>query len=107
VILSDNDFTYFVQHATEVVARVRLEYETKTVAPGALFYEEFLPPETLLYSVDIAGRSRNRDAPLEPAGVLQTLDASMPKVLQIGGNETTGKGLCAVRLSGQSTGGAR
>ncbi len=31
VVLHDNDFTHFVRHATEVSARIGLDYETKTV----------------------------------------------------------------------------
>ena len=44
VVLHDDDFTHFVRHATEVVARVGLDYGSrKTVKQGALFYQEFLP----------------------------------------------------------------
>lgn len=42
VVLHDDDFTHFVRHATEVVARIGLDYERKTVKTGALFYQEFL-----------------------------------------------------------------
>ena len=35
VLLHDDDFTHFVRHATEVVARVALDYERKTVKTGA------------------------------------------------------------------------
>lgn len=45
-ILHNDDFGHFVQHATEVVARVGLDAKTKTVRDGALFYEEVLPPES-------------------------------------------------------------
>ncbi len=41
------------------MARVRLDYDTKTVADGALFYEEYLPPETLFYSVVLANGARS------------------------------------------------
>ena len=54
LVLHDDDFTHFVRHATEIVARVALEIETKTVKDGALFYEEFLPPESLFYGLVIA-----------------------------------------------------
>ena len=57
-VLSDDDFTHFVRHATEVVARIGLDYERKTVKTGALFYQEFLPAETLFYSVVFASASR-------------------------------------------------
>ncbi|MEI6047120.1 MAG: type III-B CRISPR module RAMP protein Cmr4, partial [Chloroflexota bacterium] len=59
VILNDNDFRDFVTTATEVVARTRLEPTTKKVASGALWYQEFLPAETLFYSVVVAQEGRN------------------------------------------------
>src|SRR5262249_19959587 len=58
-VLHDDDFTHFVRHATEVVARIALDYERKTVAGTALFYQEFLPAETLFYSVVLATESRS------------------------------------------------
>jgi CRISPR-associated protein Cmr4 len=58
VILHDDDFTHFVRHATEVVARVGLDYERKTVKTGALFYEEFLPAETLYVTVTSDSRPK-------------------------------------------------
>jgi CRISPR-associated protein Cmr4 len=98
VVLHDDDFTHFVRHATEVVARVGLDYERKTVKQGALFYEEFLPAETLFYSVVLASPSR-RDGNGKSAGdILGYLGKNLPRILQIGGDETIGKGLCAVRL---------
>ncbi len=65
-VLCDDDFTHFVRHATEVVARVGLDYERKTVKQGALFYQEFLPAETLFYAVVFASASR-REGDARPA----------------------------------------
>ncbi len=98
VVLHDDDFTHFVRHATEVVARVGLDYERKTVKTGALFYQEFLPPETLFCSVVIAEDSRRNETPMTADEVLTYVRSNLPPVLQIGGDETIGKGLCAVRL---------
>ena len=95
-VLHDDDFTHFVRHATEVVARIGLDYEHKTVKKGALFYEEYLPAETLLYSVPLATRSRRGGVEMSPGDVLEYLCSSAPGMLQIGAGETTGKGFCAV-----------
>lgn len=104
VVLHDDDFTHFVRHATEVVARVGLDYERKTVKSGALFYEEFLPAETLFYSVVLASPSRREGHEKAAREILNYLHRNMPPVLQIGGDETIGKGLCAVRLDGGEEG---
>ncbi|RMG39815.1 MAG: type III-B CRISPR module RAMP protein Cmr4 [Planctomycetota bacterium] len=102
VVLPDDTFTHFAQHATEVVARIGLDYERKTVKQGALFYQEFLPTETILYSVVLANRSRSKDCSLSAAEVLEFVEQGLPPVIQVGGDETTGKGLCAVRLAAVS-----
>lgn len=97
VVLHDDDFTHFVRHATEVVARIKLD-ERKTVKSGALFYEEFLPTETLFYCVVLASASRRDGHGKDPGWFLMYLRDHLPPVLQIGADETTGKGLCAVCL---------
>src|SRR5713226_9030939 len=49
VILSDNDFRDFALNATEIITRVHLDRAKKTVKKGALWTEEHLPTDTLLY----------------------------------------------------------
>ncbi len=97
-VLNDNDFTHFARHATEVMARVGLDYQTKTVKDGALFYQEFVPPETIFYSVLLAENSRNKKSEMKAEEVAQYIREILPAVLQVGGDETTGKGLCAVNF---------
>jgi CRISPR-associated protein Cmr4 len=105
VAVPNTEFTYFTKHATEVVARIGLDYETKTVKNGALFYEEFLPPETLMYSVLLANRSRRASRSDPNSRDFEALDVQkfildqirQNEILQIGANETIGKGICLVR----------
>lgn len=108
VILSDDDFTHFVRHATEVTARIALNYETKTVKKGALFYQEFLPAESLLYSVVLANVARSGSLESKTKTETKTGGELLKRlnnwlqdrtILQIGGDETTGKGLCVIRLA--------
>jgi len=98
VVLHDDDFTHFVRHATEVVARIGLDYERKTVKQGALFYQEFLPADTLFYCLVFANASRRKSHGKPAAEIMEYLATNLPSVLQVGGDETTGKGICAVRL---------
>lgn len=104
VILSDDDFSHFVSQATEIVARVALDYESKTAKDGALFYQEFLPAECLFYSVVIANAARTRHAKADANEIFHILDTHLPSVLQVGGDETTGKGFCSTKLSPRSNG---
>lgn len=97
-VLHDDDFTHFVRHATEVVARIALDYERKTVKSRALFYEEFLPAETLFYSLVVANASRRMEHETSANGMMNYLNRKLPREIQVGAGETIGKGLCAVRL---------
>jgi CRISPR-associated protein Cmr4 len=100
LLLSDDSFTHFVRHATEVSARIGLDYDTKTVKFGALFYQEFLPSETLFYSVVLVSAARTRNGHARQAGdLLKCFRDHLPSLLQVGGDETTGKGFCATRLT--------
>lgn len=103
-VLCDDDFTHFVRNATEVVARVGLDYDRKTVRKGALFYEEYLPPETLFYSLVLCSDSRRRDLRRSSADIFKWLRGSVPQTLQIGSGETVGKGFCTVRFVDSETG---
>jgi CRISPR-associated protein Cmr4 len=106
VIVSNDDFSFLVQHATPVNAHIAIESETKTVRGGALWYEETLPPETLLYVGMNAfkGRtdtSKKQAEPLSATAILQTVTGMFITPhhwLQVGGNETVGMGWCAVKV---------
>jgi len=97
VILNDDAFDHFVRYGTEVVARIGLDYERKTVREGALFYQEFLPSETLFYSLVLAADSRSENE-LSANDIIGKL-WKLPGIIQVGGDETIGKGICAVKFS--------
>ena len=98
VIVSNDMFAHLSQHATPVNAHIAIDSDTKTVRSGALWYEETLPPETLLYVGLSATKARANGAEM-PAdailGAVTGLFADKPW-LQVGGNETVGMGWCAV-----------
>jgi CRISPR-associated protein Cmr4 len=116
VILPQDAYRDFVRYATEVVTRVRLEPDTKTVKQGALWTEEYLPSDALLYAPVHATRLRQsgdekpeslvRDSAVEEASAILDWAAHadhIPHWLQIGGNETTGRGVVRLRwMGGQS-----
>lgn len=101
VVVPDDDFRDFVKHGTEVVTRVKLG-EGKTVAKGALWTEENVPADSLMYSLVVAWKPVNgKCADCQSAAAamehLGCLLADRP-VMQFGGKETTGRGFMAVRL---------
>ena len=100
VVLSDTDFSYFVQHATVVESHVRIDDRTGTAADGGLFYTENLPPESILIAPLLTSRSRNHSGENLDAGnvMCQMKNVLHDKLLQIGGNSTTGRGLVVTRI---------
>ena len=95
VVVDDDTMTFFWETATQVDARVRLDDATRTVAQGALWLEESLPPETLLIGLLAADRSRRPETEMTPDAVL---DFALPKetILQFGGKATIGRGRCRI-----------
>ena len=101
VIVSNNQFNYLAKYATPVTPHIAIDNDKKTVKPGALWYEETLPPETVLYFALSAQRARAKDSTLQAEQILacvtQELFGDSP-YLQLGGNETVGMGWCKVTL---------
>ena len=121
VVLSKDDFTDFVNLSTEVITRTKINNETGTVQDGALFTEEYLPSESVLYSLALFSPLFHKAKTVEPfMGYIQEQELDpdnpeiedkvqrdevkevaavrgffdeLPPVVQIGGNATLGKGL--------------
>lgn len=102
VVLSDTDFGYFAEHATLVEPHVRIDEKTGTADSGGLFYTENLPPEALLVAPLLASQTRTGNGKDLPANdvLVKLKNVLHAKVLQIGGDATTGRGLVAARVEG-------
>ncbi len=100
VVVSDDLFAHLAQFSTAVTPHIAIDDPArKIVKDGALWYEETLAPDTLLYVPIAAQASRKRESNM-PAGevldhVLSMFPAEKP-YLQVGGNETVGMGWCRV-----------
>jgi CRISPR-associated protein Cmr4 len=100
VILPDDDFKDFVNLSTEVITRTKINNHTGTVEQGALFTEEYLPTESVMYNLVLAhDEFTERDTPLTSEKVLDFFNKHLPDVVQIGGNATIGKGIVRVGKS--------
>lgn len=99
VIVSNDSFAHIVSHATPVNAHISIDSQTKIVRDGGLWYEETLPPETLLYIALSAQSARKDKAEMSAAQVLGSVVGRFNDKpwLQMGGNETVGMGWCAVK----------
>lgn len=103
VVLSDTDFGYFAKNAMLVEPHVRINHETGTADDGGLFYTENLPPESLLIAPLMASKTRSgkQEELLEAEEVLARIRPLLHgKLLQVGGDATTGRGLVIATLEG-------
>lgn len=99
VVLSDTDFDHFSQHAMLIEPHVRIDPKTGSAQDGGLFYTENLPPESLLIAAILTSKTRT-GGDEKPAEVVMTNLKTVlhSKVLQIGGDATTGRGLVQATL---------
>jgi CRISPR-associated protein Cmr4 len=104
VLLSDTDFGYFAQHAMLVEPHVRIDPITGTADKnGGLFYTENLPPESLLIAPLMVSQTRSgkNEEHLQAEEVLAKIRPVLHgKLLQVGGDATTGRGLVIATLEG-------
>ena len=103
VVLANDDFRDFVTLSTEVITRTKINNDTGTVQPGALFTEEYLPSESVLYALALASpifKEKtsekgvfNQNGIPEEKLVMDFFSHGLPNVLQLGGDATIGKGI--------------
>lgn len=89
-ILCDDDFVWFARHGLAITARNNLDEEKKT--SNNLWYEETLPPDSLMYLLLVA----RDDAAIKQA----TAIIGKQGYIQMGGNETVGQGWFAAHPCG-------
>jgi CRISPR-associated protein Cmr4 len=83
IIVSDNIFSFLTETGMEVAAHVKIDDKSKTTIGGGLWYVESVPAEALFTSF-IGG---DEDLPIKDG-----------TVLQFGGDENTGRGLCRLKI---------
>ena len=102
IILPDSTFSFLADTATEIRMRIRIDRETRIVKEGALWSEENLPAESVLYGILAIDKSRHsRNA--KSADELSALIPAGETQIQIGGKHTVGRGLCRLVLSDDLT----
>lgn len=86
-LISDDLMAHFARTACEVAQHVSINDETGAADDGKLFNQENVPADTLFYSVITE---------LRPGALGKFHD---PKLLQVGGDATTGLGFCSTHLT--------
>lgn len=102
VVLSDTDFAYFAKNAMLVEPHVRINPETGTASDGGLFYTENLPPESIMITPLMASQTRTgkaKELELSAESVISQIKTLIhSRLLQIGGDATTGRGLVVANV---------
>ncbi|MBD3795675.1 MAG: type III-B CRISPR module RAMP protein Cmr4 [Epsilonproteobacteria bacterium] len=89
VIISDDNFIHFVKNSTEVITRIKIGKDgVVDKEAGALFTEEYLPSESVMYALAL--------------GEVSKLVNETPTIMQIGGNTTLGKGIVELSIGVQN-----
>ena len=95
IVLPDNLFMFLTQTAMDIRSRIRINQETGVVADGALWTEENLPAESVLWGgYAIQERDGQTGSEVSFQGVMQT-----SPLIQLGGNASTGSGLVRMLLA--------
>jgi CRISPR-associated protein Cmr4 len=102
VIVSDTIFTDLTLTATEIQTHIKLDPDRKTVQSGALWTAEYLPTDSLLYTALSAYASREIVGAQTPRMTADEVIGSVRGMglthIQLGGDETTGHGIVALRI---------
>jgi len=102
-IVSDDVFKDFVKNAVEIRTRIRIDQETGTVKEGALFTEELIPSDSVFYSLLFVRK------PFQEVNNLKTAESVYDRIkrlllqtgiLQLGGDDTLGRGIVKVKMCG-------
>lgn len=91
-IVSDDVFRDFTELFTEKITRNKIDSATGTAADNALFNEEFLPPESILYAF-VGANKEYKDGGLSSEEVMDFFENNLPEIFQGGGDKGIGKGV--------------
>lgn len=98
LLISDQMFDYCVK-CTDIQTNIKIDSKTGTAEGGALRYQEFLPTDTLMYSVVyFTGNEGFKDMSekFKADMVRDYIKDTIKDFIQIGGDQTVGKGICKI-----------
>lgn len=103
VILPDDVFSFLADTATEIRTRIRIDRDTRVVKEGALWTEENLPADSVLWGVLGVSMSRKQGNKKKADEVAALLPTDEELNIQIGGKHTVGRGLCRLLINDPKT----
>lgn len=95
VLVADEVYQYAVESCTEIQTQIKIDSEKGTASDGSLRYQEMLPADSILYSVVYFSRAAF-DHFAQAENVRDHIQAVIKDFIQIGGDETLGRGICKI-----------
>ena len=95
-VVSEEIFSFLCETGTQIDARIRIQPDSKTVAEGALWYEESLPAETILAGIAWCDAVYRKAVATRETLFKEFCTA--PLALQVGGKASVGRGRVHVRF---------
>ena len=95
LLISDSMYDYIVSSCTEVQTQIKIEADKGTTKGSSLRYQELLPADSLLYS--IVYYSQKNLNHLQTEKIKEHIEKVIDKFIQIGGDETLGRGICKIK----------
>jgi CRISPR-associated protein Cmr4 len=97
LLISDANFKFLVENATEIQPQIAIDFDTGTTKEGSLRYQELLPSDTVLYCLVFYAPERIKgNNGLDPGVIRKCLTEAVSSHLQLGGDLTLGRGLMEV-----------
>jgi CRISPR-associated protein Cmr4 len=96
-IADDNVLAFFCETALPVATHTKIG-SNGVVAPGALWFEEFVPPEAIFIGAVYGEQGRGDKNKEYSATDLLNFVCSKPIDCQVGGSATTGRGLVSINF---------
>lgn len=96
-MVSDTVFGYMARLFTEKVTRNKIDLETGVAVDGALFNEEFLPEQCVLYAtLGFSNQFSKKEDRKKDKEIQQYVHDNVVSTLSIGGDKSIGKGLIQI-----------
>ena len=92
-VLCDEDFMEMISLCKEIITRNKIDHKTGTVAEGQLFTEEYLPAESILYTLLLENGIESDGSAVQN----YVQEFACEQICQIGGNSNIGKGIVKIQ----------
>ena len=100
LLISDDMFKYCVDNGTEIQTQIKIDEKTGTAKAGALRYSEYLPSDSLMYSIVMTNHSKAENE-LKADAIRDKIKDSIKDFIQIGGDQTLGRGIFKTKWIGE------